>query len=340
MKVILVGHGMVAATHVAALVESPNLELVGVLGRNAERVTDFIQVHGIEATVFTKIEDAVRAEPDFVVLTTPPNARLEFIEAFAAAKIPVLIEKPLERSLEQAKHIVDICTASGTLAGVVFQHRMRAASLKLKDLIGKGELGRLVATEIRVPWWRPQSYYDQPGRGAYDRDGGGVMINQAIHTLDLALWMMGPVTKVQAHMITTELHQMESEDWASALLEFTEGTVGTMTSTVSFYPGAAESLAIQGTEAHAHLEGGVLSIKYLDGRKETFGETAIGTGGGADPMAFTHAWHQAVIEDFASALTNGREPVCTARDALNAHAVIDAMERASKAKHLVEVKAI
>ena len=340
MKVILIGHGMVAATHVAAISESPGLELMGVLGRDVTRTSSFVREHCDSARIFTNIEEVLDAKPDFVILITPPNAREEFIRPLAAARIPVLMEKPVERSLDQAKHIIDLCASTGTHAGVVLQHRVRAASLKLKELVEIGSIGRLVAAEIRVPWWRPQSYYDQPGRGTYSRDGGGVMINQAIHTLDLATWLLGPVARLQAHLVTTEMHKMESEDWASALLEFQNGAVGTMTSTVSFYPGGAESLTIQGTAANAHLENGVLSVGYIDGRTESIGETARGTGGGADPMAFTHAWHQAVIEDFAKSIETARAPICTAREALNVHAVIDAMERASKSRSSVEVDKI
>ena len=340
MKVILIGHGMVAATHVVAISDSPGLELMGVLGRDVTRTSSFVEEHCDGARIFTDIEQVLDAKPDFVILTTPPNAREEFICTLAAARIPVLMEKPVERSLDQAKYIIDLCASTGTHAGVVFQHRVREASLKLKELVETGSIGRLVAAEIRVPWWRPQSYYDQPGRGTYSRDGGGVMINQAIHTLDLAIWILGPVARLQAHMVTTEMHKMESEDWASALLEFQNGAIGTMTSTVSFYPGGAESLTIQGTAAHAHLGNGVLSVDYIDGRTESFGETARGTGGGADPMAFTHGWHQAVIEDFATSIEAKRAPICTAREALIVHAVIDGMERASKSKSSVEVDPI
>lgn len=338
MKVALIGHGMVAETHLRALTDSKSLEPQGLLGRDPSKARAFLERHGSEALVYDDIT-SLCADPDvdFAVITTPPNKRIELVEALTDARIPILMEKPVERNLTAAEGIAKICEARGVLAGVVFQHRAREASQALKRLILAGEIGDVVAAEIRVPWWRNQAYYDEPGRGTYARDGGGVMISQAIHTLDLALWLLGPVQSVQASMQTTALHRMESEDWAGALVQFTSGARATLTATTAFFPGTAESISLQGTRAHARLENGVLTISYLNGRVETLGETASGTGGGADPMAFTHAWHQSVIEDFAASLDQSRDPLCTVREALRAHAVIDAMERASKSGHRVDL---
>ena len=205
----------------------------------------------------------------------------------------------------------------------------RAASQALKSAIEQGELGAIATVEIRVPWWRDQSYYDEPGRGTYARDGGGVMISQAIHTLDLAMWLLGPISDIQAMMRKTPLHDLEAEDWAGAVFETDRGAVGTLMATTAEFPGAAESITIQGTRAKAHLESGVLTLTTFDGYKSTVGETSA-TGGGADPMAFTHAWHQAVIEDFAKAVADGTLPMATGRSALLTHAVIDAMQVANR----------
>jgi predicted dehydrogenase len=205
-------------------------------------------------------------------------------------------------------------------------------------MIDDGLIGDLVSAEFRVPWWRDQDYYNAPGRGTFERDGGGVMITQAIHTLDLATWLMGSVRSVSAVMATTSLHTMEAEDWAGGLFEFENGAVATMTATTSFFPGCPESIRVQGTKAHAHLENGVLTVSYLDGRIETIGATSDGTGGGADPMAFTHVWHQRVIEDFADCLRTGRTPLCPVRDGLKAQAIIEAMQLSSKTRQAVRLK--
>ncbi len=328
MKCALIGLGMVAGTHVAACAASRSVSLHGVYGRDAAKTWAFAAQHG--GLVAYDDPQILAADPviDFAVLATPPDARLDYVRALAEAGKPILMEKPMERTLAAAQEIADICAASNTPLGIVFQHRARAASRALKQMIDGGTLGEIATVDIRVPWWRAQSYYDAPGRGSYERDGGGVMITQAIHTLDLALWLCGPVAEVQALMHRTPLHTLEAEDWASALLRFRSGAVGNLTATTAAHPGGAESLTIHGTKAAAHLEGGVLRLTYRDGRCEEIGEMAA-TGGGADPMAFTHDWHQTVIEDFAKAIQTGRPPLAPASEALRVHAVLDAMQRAS-----------
>ena len=191
-------------------------------------------------------------------------------------------------------------------------------------------MGEIVHVEIRVPWWRDQAYYDAPGRGSYARDGGGVMINQAIHTLDLALWLVGPVNDVQALMRTSPLHRMQAEDIAAGLLTFVCAASGVLSATTAAYPGGAESIAITTTRAQARLVGNALCIDWIDGHHEALAQSTKGTGGGADPMGFTHGWHQSVIEDFANTVRLGTQPIAAAEDALHVHAVIDAMEKAAQ----------
>jgi predicted dehydrogenase len=196
------------------------------------------------------------------------------------------MEKPIERTLDAATAIVEQCEVSGVPLGIVFQHRARAASQVLKSAIEQGELGAIATVEIRVPWWRDQSYYDEPGRGTYARDGGGVMISQAIHTLDLTMWLLGPISDIQAVMRKTPLHDLEAEDWAGAVFEMDSGAVGTLMATTAEYPGAAEAITIQGTRAKAHLESGVLTLTTFNGQKSTVGEMSP-TGGGPIPWRST-----------------------------------------------------
>jgi predicted dehydrogenase len=232
---------------------------------------------------------------------------------------------------------VRICAQVGVPLAIMLQHRARQASQALKTALEAGDLGEICTVDLRVPWWRAQSYYDAPGRGTYGRDGGGVMISQAIHTLDLAIWLLGPISSVQAMMRQTALHHLEAEDWAGALFDMQCGAFGTLLATTSAYPGGAETIALQGTKAAAHLGSGVLEISYLDGRITRVGVEG-GTGGGADPMAFTHEWHQSVIEDFAKALSAGGQPLATGETALEAQAVIDAMQRSSESGQKQQVQ--
>ncbi|WP_281243840.1 Gfo/Idh/MocA family protein [Jannaschia pohangensis] len=191
------------------------------------------------------------------------------------------------------------------------------------------ELGRIASVELRVPWWRDQGYYDAPGRGTFARDGGGVLITQGIHAIDLMLHLCGPVTAVQAMVATTALHRMEAEDFASAGFTFASGAVGSLMASVTHRPGGVETLVLNGTAGSARLAGDVLRLDHADGRQEVAG-AEVATGGGADPMAFDHAWHQAVIAEFADSLRAGRPPAITGQSALPALALIDAIQASAR----------
>ncbi|RLJ59251.1 putative dehydrogenase [Litoreibacter meonggei] len=323
---VLFGVGMVSDTHRLALEASSHARLTAVCARRPERAVAYAEEHGISAVSLA--EACADPDLDFAIVATPPNARTEIINALVQAGKPILMEKPVERSLAAATAIVEHCEGASLPLGIVFQHRMREASRKLAEFIADGTLGQLALAEINVPWWRDQGYYDTPGRGTIAQDGGGVLITQAIHTLDLALSLTGPVTQVQAMARTTKLHRMEAEDTVAAGLDFANGAVGTLTATTASFPGGAESITLHCTNASARLKSGELHIHWQDGRTETHGANAA-TGGGADPMAFTHAWHQGVLDDFVQAIETGRPPLVTGRAALKTHALIEALMESS-----------
>jgi predicted dehydrogenase len=344
LGVAMIGTGMVARTHLLAIRDAdPPVGLVGVLARtraSAEAfATDATETLAAPVGVFTGLDEVARDDRvEAVLILTPPDARLDLVAPLARAGKAILLEKPLGRTLAEAEAVVAACDAADVPLGVVFQHRMREASAAAMGLVAKGGLGSLGLVEIAVPWWREQSYYDAPGRGTYARDGGGVLISQAIHTIDLALALTGEVMEVTAMTATTPLHRMEAEDVAVAGLRFASGAVGTLTATTASFPGASESIRLHFEAASLTLAEGVLEVAWRDGRRERHGETAT-TGGGADPMAFTHGWHQSVLEDFATALREGRPPAIAGTDALAAHRLIDAISRTAATGARVAVAA-
>lgn len=342
MGVAMIGTGMVAGTHLLAIRDAdPPVRLCGILSRTSESAERFAAkaedalgypIEGYPDLRTIAADDRVRA----ALVLTPPDARLDIVAPLARAGKAILLEKPLGRTLAEAEAVVAACTRADVALGVVFQHRMRAASVAAMDRVSSGDLGRLGLVEIAVPWWRDQSYYDAPGRGSFVRDGGGVLISQAIHTIDLALALAGRVTEVTAMTGTTPLHRMEAEDVAVAGLRFANGALGTLTASTASFPGGSESIKLHFEAASLTLADGVLDIAWRDGRRERQGQTAT-TGGGADPMAFTHGWHQSVLEDFATALQQGRAPAITGAEALAAHRLIDAITRAAATGARVEI---
>lgn len=329
----LIGAGMVADTHVAALHDAAGVRLRGVWSRSAARA----EALGTGARIYRDLAEICADDTvDIAVVITPPDARAEIIAPLVAAGKHILVEKPLGRSVEEAQEVVTLARQAEVRLGVVFQHRMRAASLKAIEMVGSGTLGPLALVDVAVPWWRDQAYYDAPGRGTYVRDGGGVLISQAIHTLDLMLCLAGPVDEVQAMTATTALHEMEAEDFACAGLRFRSGAVGALVASTADYPGAPERIRLQFAEAALHLEAGVLRVEWRDGRTETHGAEAA-TGGGADPMAFTHDWHRAVIEAFCEAIRDGREPTVSGEAAVEPLRLIAAIETSSATRAMVRI---
>jgi predicted dehydrogenase len=334
LKVALVGCGMAAGPHARSLQDlSAEITVAGVYSRTAKRRAEFARQYG-----FDEISDLVQITDDdtidAVIVITPPDQRMALVDSLAAAGKHLLMEKPLERGSAAAQQIVDVCQRHEVKLGVVLQHRFRNASMQLKALIDSGDLGQIGLVQAMVPWWREQSYYDEPGRGSYQRDGGGVLISQAIHTLDLMMHLCGPVAQVQSMAATTSLHQMESEDFVAAGLMFDNAAPGSLMATTAAFPGSAESLTIVAQNATAHLAAGTLNLRWRDGRTDTIGEGS-GTGGGADPMAFPHDWHRDLIADFAAAIRESRHPGVSGADGLRVHRLIDALIQSSRDQRLV-----
>jgi len=333
----VVGVGMAAKPHALALKDLEHLvDVRGVYARSDDARDAFCNEYG-----FPNANNvlALAKDPtvDALLLITPPNARSELVSLFAHEGKHILTEKPLERTTKAAQDIVNVCAASGVSLGVVFQHRFRAASEALARLVAEGDLGAIRVVRADVPWWRDQRYYDEPGRGTYARDGGGVLISQAIHTLDLMLSMTGPVVSVRALCATTPFHRMEAEDFASGVLEFESGAVGSIFASTASFPGDAESIILDCDKGSARLKSGVLTVNWRDGRVETFGEEA-NTGGGADPMAFPYDWHKSLISDFATSILARRNPRVTGLQALEVHRLITAIEDSSRSGQQIKIE--
>jgi UDP-N-acetyl-2-amino-2-deoxyglucuronate dehydrogenase len=333
----VIGAGMGAKPHAQALnALRDKVDVRGVWRRNEDELARFCAEYNLPAS---PSYEALLADPavEAILVLTTPNAREEIVAAAVRAGKHVLMEKPVERSTAAAERIVQMCDDVGVTLGIIFQFRFRTASKALTEKVASGELGRLQAVHLTVPWWRPQQgYYDSPGRGTFAQDGGGVLLTQAIHSLDLMLSLTGPVKAVTALTATTGLHQMETEDFVAGGLEFANGAVGGLMATTANFPGGAESLTLNFDKASAILTGGNLTLNWMDGRTDIVGE-ASKSGGSADPMAFPFDWHQAQIEDFVDAIRKGRQPVSTGHTALNVHRLIEALIRSGKEGKRVEV---
>jgi predicted dehydrogenase len=320
----VIGLGNALQPHARGLVDlADRVRVVWAAASSEARLKDVADRYGFPTT--TDIARAI-ADPavDAVMVLTPANAHLPIAEAAFAAGKHVLCEKPLEVSIERGEQLIAAGRRVNRRLGICLQHRFRLGSRRLHDVLAEGVLGSVQAATMMVPWWRPQAYYDEPGRGVRARDGGGVLITQAIHSLDLFRWLVGIQNIEAAQVCTTALHRMETEDYAAALVRLGNGAPGTIVGTVAAYPGSPEWMHIIGSNGTARLEGGSLRLSFLDGREEVLGD-ASGTGSGANVMAFSHEAHKAVLSDFLDAIEQGREPAIPGEEALATQRVIEAI---------------
>lgn len=337
-RVALVGLGMAVTPHARSLVDlADRVEVAWAFSPSVERRAAFAA--RFPFPLCDRLE-VILADPTVsaVMLLTPPNTHLELVRQVAAAGKHVLLEKPLEIDSNRGRALVDVCRASGVTLGVVLQHRFRPAGVKLAELLRAGELGEIAGCSTTIRLWRPQSYYDQPGRGTKARDGGGVLLTQGIHTLDLMLSLAGPVADVAGYAATSPLHRMETEDLVCAAVRFANGALGVIDATTAAYPGFPERIELIGRNGTACLAGTGLSVRFSDGRLLDMAPDATAGGTGADPMAFPHDYHRDLIIDFLDALNQGRPPSASGEDALRVHLLIDALLAAGQVKGRIAVK--
>lgn len=332
----IIGLGMASKPHALALKElADRVQVIGGFSPSAARREQFAATYALP--VVDSLDALLTdARVQAVVVLTPPRTHAALALQAARSGKHVLLEKPMDVTYAEARALADQVTATGRTLGVVFQFRFRPGALMLRELLSKGALGDLLSVSASVRWWRSAQYYAEPGRGMLARDGGGVLITQAIHTLDLMLSLAGPVRRVAALCRTSPLRSMDTEDLACATLEFASGAVGVVDATTAAYPGYPERIELAGTLGSAVLEAEKLTVQMHDQSPVTVDGSLAG-GGGADPMAFSHEPHRKLIEDFLDAARSGREPRVSGRSALAVHALIDAMLASARARAWVEV---
>jgi predicted dehydrogenase len=320
-RVALVGLGMAVTPHAKSLQDlADRVEVAYAYSPSDNRRSEFAKRFAFPQCdrLETILEDrSVGA----VLILTPPSTHLDLVTRFAEKGKHILLEKPLEISTARAQALVE--KASRLKLGVVLQHRFRPAAEKLRERLPS--LGNIVSASASIPNWRPQAYYDQPGRGTRARDGGGVLLTQGIHTLDLLLSFAGDPAEVRSFWSTTSLHRMETEDLVCAAVRWKSGALGVVNATTCAYPGFAERIELVGTAGTALLEGTALRMRLHDGEAIELQTEAGGGGTGADPMAFPHDWHRGVLCDFLDAVESGRQPRVSGAEALKVHRFIDSL---------------
>jgi predicted dehydrogenase len=311
----IVGCGMISTFHARAIADVRGAKLVACFDTREPAAAKFAAENGCKA--YVRLE-AMLADPkvDIVTIATPSGAHMEPAVAAAKAGKHVIVEKPLEITLKKCDRMIEACAEAGVQLGAIFPSRFHDSSVKLKRAIELGRFGRLTVGDAYVKWFRTQAYYDSGAwRGTWALDGGGALMNQAIHSVDLLSWLMGPVAEIQANTATLAHQRIEVEDVAVATLRFANGALGVLEATTAAYPGYLKRIEIHGSEGSAVLE--EEDIKAWDFAKSRKEDQAIleqmrqhksGGGGASDPAAIGHHGHAMQFREFVEAVRKDRPP--------------------------------
>jgi len=305
----IVGCGVVSQQHAAALASLPNAELVAVVDEDAARAQKAGTEYGVDWSqdLGATLE---RPDVDVVCVCVPSNLHATMGIPAAEAGKHVLMEKPIDISLGAADALLESCRKANVQLGVVSQHRFRPGFAPAKKIIDSGQLGKLVLADVHMKYYRTQEYYDSGAwRGKWATDGGGCLMNQGVHYVDIFHWLLGDVARITAKCVT-RAHTIEVEDVATAILEFQSGAIGIIESSTATYPEMPERIQISGTDGTILIEGGELTQVVL--RSDTAnGQKVVAPESTAYQPGKFHAMQ---IRDFVDAIRSGRDPMVTGQD--------------------------
>ena len=335
----IIGCGAIAAVHARAIAATPAARLVAVADRRRDRA-EAAAALGAGIAVYEDYEAMLdRDDVQVACVTTPSGAHLEPVLAAAARSASVLVEKPLEVTLERVDRMIEACRTAGVRLGAVFQSRFGRGAGAVKAAIDRGRLGRIVLADAYVKWHRPQSYYDSGDwRGTRKFDGGGALMNQSIHAIDLLQWLAGMPDRVCAMTALLGHQGLEVEDTAVSAVRYPGGALGVIEGSTAAYPGWAKRIEICGTDGSVVLEDD--RIATWDVRDPTpederirrdFASADIG-GGASDPKAIDLEGHRRQIEDMARAVIENRPPRIPGEEGRNAVALILAIYESARSE--------
>lgn len=332
----IVGTGTVAERHALAIEALTGARLAAVYDADNERCTAFAQARGIPA-IHSLEELLARDDVDIVTIATPSGTHADVAVPVATAGKHIICEKPMETTLEKADRIIRACDEAGVVLSTVFQARFGDSVRLVKDAIDRGRFGRLVLASAQVRWYRSQEYYDSSGwRGTWALDGGGALMNQSIHMVDLLLYLAGDVREVSAFAETLTHTGLEVEDTLSANLRFASGALGTIEASTSCAPGFPRRLELSGEGGSVVLEDDrIVRWQFAEELPEDEDVRAKGAAGGltsgaGDPRAAGFEGHRRQFQDVVDAITAGREPSIPGREGRRAVGLIGAIYESAR----------
>lgn len=335
-KIGIVGAGAAAGLHAKALQGVKKASLESVYNRSPAHGKEFAQEWGIDH--FQDYQKFLSAKNlDYIVVCTPTGTHLEFALTAAEAGKNLVIEKPLETTVDRCDKIIDAAKENEIDLSVIFQNRFKKPTQKIKEVVENDKLGKLVLGLAEINWYRSGDYYKDNWKGTKKYDGGGALINQGIHTIDLLQWTMGEVVAVNGK-VKTLTHEIEGEDVGVASLEFDNGALGVITGSTSIYPGLQEELGVYGSGGSLELKGSeIVTWKTRDGEEPSKEVKKGGESGASDPMDIDTQNHRNQWEKILKAKEQGEKPPVNGKEARKSVEIINSIYKSSRTGNRVKL---
>lgn len=339
LKAAVVGTGVVGSMHVRTIPRIPNYSLVAVCDHKPENAKGALEKHQVSGVpIYHDLEEMLQKEAiDVVHVCTPSGDHFTPVTTCLEAGRDVICEKPMEIRLDRIDQMAEVSRRTGKRLAGIFQNRWNDANRAIKDAAVEGRFGRLAWAGCFTPWFRPDKYYtDVPWRGTWALDGGGAIMNQSVHAIDLLQWIAGPVKRVSAYASSRIHAGIETEDTGSATLEFENGAFGTILGTTAMFPGLPPRFEIGGENGTAISENGLKFFKFRDERPadaellERLAPRAKSTAGGASNTDINLDLHARNIMHILGAWEEGREADTAAAEARKAVAIVLALYESAR----------
>jgi predicted dehydrogenase len=317
MRVGLIGTGAISHKHAQAY-QNIGYRVTVCTDISEEAGRKFAAQYGARF-VATSEEVCRHPEVDYVDLCTFPDFRLQVVKLCAESGKHILVQKPMSTNLETAREMVAVAARAGITLGVVSQHRFDDSSVFVAQAIRDGRLGKILQADAYVKWYRSPAYYSRPIKGSWEVEGGGALINQAVHQVDVLLWLIGPVKEVFGYWQLAALHQIQSEDVVCAMMRYANGASGVIQASTAFWPGYSERIEIHGTKGSAIFTGDKLTawdVENDQGAPAPVEREAMS--GSSDPMAIPLTPFERQFRNFGEACQSGRPPLVAGEDGVRA----------------------
>lgn len=342
-KIGIIGAGNISETHARAAREIDGAEIAAVYGHNRDKAARIAQLYG--GRVYEDLETFLEHKPlDMVMIGSPSGLHAEQGIAAARRGLHVLVEKPIDTTIARTDLLINACDQAGVKLGVFFQDRAAPDITRLKQLVDAGRLGKPILVSGQVKWYRPPEYYrDSRWRGVFALDGGGALMNQGVHTVDLLLWLMGDVTRVNAKAITA-LHDIEVEDTVVATLEYANGAIGTLEAATSVYPGYRRRIELTGSEGTIIVEDSQIVAADLRNPGEDLASIQCSpkeegvNARSTSPVVSDVSGHKKVLEDFLRAIETDGKPMCDGYEGRRSVELVLAIYESSRTGEPVNIK--